>query len=79
MRRPDVPPRQLPLQGWEVNGNFVRMAAVGGPLAAPWGITLAPANFGPFSGDLLVGNFTFVPSVSDINAFDPLSGTFDPD
>jgi uncharacterized protein (TIGR03118 family) len=61
---------------FDVNGNFVRMAAVGGPLAAPWGITLAPANFGPFSGDLLVGNFSFVPGVNDINVFDPLTGTF---
>ena len=25
-------------------------------LAAPWGIALAPSNWGPFSGDLLVGN-----------------------
>jgi uncharacterized protein (TIGR03118 family) len=61
---------------FDVNGNFLRMAAVGGPLAAPWGITLAPTNFGPFSGDLLVGNFSFVPGVSDINAFDPLTGAF---
>jgi uncharacterized protein (TIGR03118 family) len=44
------------------------------PLAAPWGITLAPAGFGPFGGDLLVGNFSFV--ASEINAFDPLSGAF---
>jgi uncharacterized protein (TIGR03118 family) len=44
------------------------------PLAAPWGITLAPAGFGPFSGDLLVGNFSFV--ASEINAFDPISGAF---
>ncbi len=44
------------------------------PLAAPWGITLAPASFGPFGGDLLVGNFSFV--ASEINAFDPLTGTF---
>ena len=44
------------------------------PLAAPWGITLAPAGFGPFGGDLLVGNFSFV--ASEINAFDPLTGTF---
>ena len=61
---------------FDVDGNFVRMAAVGTPLAAPWGITFAPANFGPFSGDLLVGNFSFVPSVTDINAFDPVTGTF---
>ena len=44
------------------------------PLAAPWGITLAPASFGPFANDLLVGNFRFV--ASEINAFDPLTGAF---
>jgi uncharacterized protein (TIGR03118 family) len=44
------------------------------PLAAPWGITIAPASFGPFANDLLVGNFSFV--ASEINAFDPLNGTF---
>ena len=44
-------------------------------LAAPWGIALAPRNFGPLSNQLLVGN------VADglIHAFDPdtgqLSGT----
>ncbi len=27
------------------------------PLNAPWGLALAPANYGLFSGDLLVGNF----------------------
>jgi uncharacterized protein (TIGR03118 family) len=27
------------------------------PLNAPWGLAMAPANFGAFSGDLLVGNF----------------------
>jgi uncharacterized protein (TIGR03118 family) len=27
------------------------------PLNAPWGLALAPANFGAYSGDLLVGNF----------------------
>jgi hypothetical protein len=35
------------------------MAAGGVPLAAPWGLALAPAGFGPFSGDLLVGNFIY--------------------
>jgi uncharacterized protein (TIGR03118 family) len=38
------------------------------PLAAPWGIAIAPDNWGPFSGDLLVGNFSF--EHSEINAFD---------
>jgi uncharacterized protein (TIGR03118 family) len=27
------------------------------PLNAPWGMALAPADFGAFAGDLLVGNF----------------------
>ena len=27
------------------------------PLDAPWGLAIAPANFGAYSGDLLVGNF----------------------
>jgi uncharacterized protein (TIGR03118 family) len=27
------------------------------PLNAPWGLATAPANFGSFAGDLLVGNF----------------------
>ena len=27
------------------------------PLNAPWGLAMAPANFGAYSGDLLVGNF----------------------
>jgi hypothetical protein len=31
------------------NGQFQRMAAGGVPLAAPWGLALAPAGFGPFS------------------------------
>jgi uncharacterized protein (TIGR03118 family) len=28
-----------------------------GWLNAPWGLTIAPAGFGQFAGDLLVGNF----------------------
>jgi hypothetical protein len=37
-------------------------------------LALAPAAFGPFGGDLLVGNFSFASSM--INAFDPLTGAF---
>jgi uncharacterized protein (TIGR03118 family) len=59
---------------FDLSGNFVRMAAAGGPLAAPWGLALAPSGFGPFGGDLLVGNFSFLES--EINAFDPTTGTF---
>ncbi len=44
------------------------------PLAAPWGIALAPSNFGSFANDLLIGNFSY--KVSEINAFDPTTGAF---
>jgi len=37
-------------------GEFMQRVATGGPLAAPWGLTLAPPGFGSFGGDLLVGN-----------------------
>jgi uncharacterized protein (TIGR03118 family) len=38
-------------------GAFVGNIAVGGFLDNPWGMVMAPANFGKFSNDLLVGNF----------------------
>jgi uncharacterized protein (TIGR03118 family) len=55
-------PMGAPLPGgyvdeFDANGNFIKRIATGGPLSAPWGITLAPANFGSFSNDLLIGNF----------------------
>jgi uncharacterized protein (TIGR03118 family) len=39
---------------------IARVASQGNPRAplnAPWGLALAPSNFGAYSGDLLVGNF----------------------
>jgi uncharacterized protein (TIGR03118 family) len=39
------------------------------PLAAPWGVAIAPSDFGQFGGDILVGNFSYLHS--EINAFDP--------
>jgi uncharacterized protein (TIGR03118 family) len=44
----------------------------GGPLATPWGVALAPANFGAYSNDLFVGNF----GNGNINVFNPHNGTF---
>jgi uncharacterized protein (TIGR03118 family) len=38
-------------------GWFVRRIASRGMLNAPWGLAEAPEDFGPFSHDLLVGNF----------------------
>jgi uncharacterized protein (TIGR03118 family) len=45
------------------------------PLAAPWGVAIAPDDFGKFSGDLLVGNFSYLDS--EINAFDPKTHKFE--
>ena len=55
-------------------GGVLLQTIVGSQLAAPWGVALAPASFGEFGGDLLVGNFSFV--ASEINAFNS-SGTFE--
>jgi uncharacterized protein (TIGR03118 family) len=59
---------------FDENGNMLQRLITGSQLAAPWGLALAPAGFGAFGGDLLVGNFGF--GASEINAFDPLSGAF---
>jgi uncharacterized protein (TIGR03118 family) len=42
---------------FDFNGNFINRFASAGPLNAPWGIARAPAGFGSFEGDLLIGNF----------------------
>jgi uncharacterized protein (TIGR03118 family) len=43
------------------DGQLVARVASGGrknaPPNAPWGLAMAPASFGVFSGDLLIGNF----------------------
>jgi uncharacterized protein (TIGR03118 family) len=43
-----------------------------GPLNSPWGVALAPADYGEFSQDLLVGNF----GDGRINVFEPNTGRF---
>jgi uncharacterized protein (TIGR03118 family) len=40
------------------DGTFMRRFAQGGDLASPWGLALAPGDFGVFSNDILIGNFT---------------------
>src|SRR5437867_6943404 len=47
-------------------GNLPRRVASTGRLNSPWGLAVAPAEFGMFSGILLVGNF----GDGHINAFD---------
>jgi len=57
---------------FDTNGNLIKRLVQRFPLNSPWGIALAPLNFGPLSGDLLIGNF----GDGHINAFDPVSGQF---
>jgi uncharacterized protein (TIGR03118 family) len=42
---------------YDLLGNLVARVAEHGQLDAPWGLALAPASFGRFAGDLIVGNF----------------------
>ena len=68
---------------FDTNGNLLRTVInfeqLGSHLAAPWGIALAPADFGPFSDDLLVGNFAYggLSAVGgEIDAYNPVTGAF---
>jgi uncharacterized protein (TIGR03118 family) len=57
---------------FDTNGNLLTRLVSNGVLNSPWGLALAPNDFGQFSGDLLVGNF----GDGTINAFDPTTGAF---
>lgn len=52
---------------FDSSGNFVKNFASMGTLNLPWGLAQAPANFGGFSHDILVGNL----GDGLINAFRP--------
>jgi uncharacterized protein (TIGR03118 family) len=63
---------------FDESGNFQQQlvgVSPNGELASPWGMAIAPAGFGAFGGDLLVGNFSFADS--EINAFDVMTGKFE--
>ena len=56
---------------FDTSGTLVkRLVGTGGALNAPWGMVVAPAGFGQFSNDLLVGNF----GDGTINVYDPNTG-----
>ncbi len=42
---------------WDTQGNLIARLQHLIQMDSPWGIALAPANFGAFSNDLLIGNF----------------------
>lgn len=55
---------------YTANGTLVQRLVSQGPLNSPWGLAVAPSNFGAFSNDLLVGNF----GDGTINAFNLKTG-----
>ncbi len=63
---------------FDSNGNFISTVVPGNPggaapaLNAPWGLAVAPNNFGNLSNALLVANS----GSGVISAFDPFSGSF---
>jgi uncharacterized protein (TIGR03118 family) len=59
---------------FDPNGKLVtgELVPVGGLLNAPWGMALAPKDFGTLSNALLVSNH----ADGKINGYDPVKGTF---
>ncbi len=42
---------------FSLDGKLLARVASNGPLNSPWGLAIAPSDFGKFAGDLLVGDF----------------------
>ncbi|MGH7934744.1 MAG: TIGR03118 family protein [Candidatus Binataceae bacterium] len=57
---------------FDTDGNLLNRFARRGVLDAPWGVVLAPDNFGQFSNDILIGNF----GDGRISAWNPDKGKF---
>jgi len=57
---------------FDTNGSLLTRVALDDHLDSPWGLALAPSDFGQFSNDLLVGNF----GDGRINAFDLTTDSF---
>ena len=55
------------------DGTLVRQLVHGGHLNQPWGLAMAPNNFGKLSNTLLVSNNT---NTGTINGFNPETGAF---
>ncbi|MFY9842602.1 MAG: TIGR03118 family protein [Terriglobales bacterium] len=58
---------------FDENGTFVKTLIKGKPLNQPWGFAVAPSDFGPLSGTLLISNNT---NSGTINGFNPTTGAF---
>jgi len=42
---------------FDTQGQFIARVGAHGQLNAPWGMAIAPPEFGKYAGNLLVGNF----------------------
>jgi uncharacterized protein (TIGR03118 family) len=61
------------VNAFDTNGRLLKhLVAEGGRLNVPWGIALAPADFGTLGDALLVGNF----GDGTIHGYDPSSGRY---
>jgi uncharacterized protein (TIGR03118 family) len=56
------------VDAYDLDGNLLTRVAQHGQLDAPWGLAWAPASFGRFGNDLLVGNF----GDGQINAYEEM-------
>ncbi len=54
------------VDAYDTDGHLLKRVASAGALNAPWGLAMAPGEFGAFGGMLLVGNF----GDGRINAYD---------
>jgi len=61
------------LAAFTPEGGLVSHIELHGPLHSPWGVAIAPPDFGPMSNALLISNNT---PTGRINAFDPKTGAF---
>jgi uncharacterized protein (TIGR03118 family) len=61
------------VDAYDRDGHLLARVAQHGQLNAPWGLALAPASFGRFAGDLLVGNF----GDGQINAYEETASGFE--
>lgn len=57
---------------FNADGSLAHRFASNGKLNSPWAVVRAPAGFGAFGGDILVGNF----GDGKIGAYDPSTGAF---
>ena len=57
---------------FDLGGQSFQRLIQHGQLNSPWGVAVAPANFGAIAGSLLIGNF----GNGHINAYNPTTGEF---